>query len=102
MEEAMTDYLITGDDEQIAALDIQHHAERKGWGRVRPDTQQRIRFRETMREVVVQRRGAFFFAVAHDHEGRAHTAGPVGNRIDGARQVISASQKADRETDIAS
>ena len=92
----MSDYTVTGDDEQIAALDIQHHAQRNGWGGVSPLTQQRIRFRETMREAVVQKRGPAFFAVAHDHDGRPHCIGPAAASLTAARAAIEASRRADQ------
>lgn len=89
---ATADHIITGDDEQVAALDIQHHAARQGWGDVSPSTQQRIRFRDTMREAVVQKRGPVFFAVAHDAGGHPHCIGPHASKIGAARAAVDASR----------
>ncbi len=86
---------ITGDNEQIAALDIQHYADRIGWGGVRPLTQQCVRFSDTLRGAVVQQRGGFFFAVAFDNDGHPHCTGP-GSRNLVARDAIDISLRHDR------
>lgn len=90
-------YVIIGDAEQIAALDIQHHANRCGWGGVEPLTQRRIRFRGFMREAVIQKRGPFFFAVAYDREGVPHVSGPLGKQLEVALAAIDDSRKADMQ-----
>lgn len=87
----LTSPIYTGDDEQTAAIDLQIYATEQGWGGVDPLTQQRVRFRETMREAVVQKRGGFFFAVAFGSDGRPYGAGPAPFRDQAAREAIEAS-----------
>lgn len=90
------DHLWTkGDNDEIAAFEIQQHAARRAWGGVAPLTQQRVRFRGFMREAVTQKRGPAFFALAYDHNGRPHVVGPMPRRLEAARQAIAASRKAD-------
>ena len=86
------DHIISGDCEQIAALDIQHYASRMGWGGVDTVTQQRVRFRDTLREAVVQKRGPVWFAVAHDSDGHPHCVGPSPSRAIAARKAVEDSK----------
>ena len=83
--------IVTGDNGKVAAMDIQLFAASVGWGGVSPLTQQRVRFRDTMREAVIQKRGPMFFGVAFDNDGRPHCAGPMGSSRDVARTVIDRS-----------
>lgn len=80
----MTDTIITGDGDETAAAEIQAHAEARGWGGVSPTIQQRVRFRATGHDAVVQRRGAFWFAWSAK-SGAA--VGPVSSRARAAREV---------------
>lgn len=88
----MIDHIITGDSDETAAHEIQRHANRAQWGDVEPLTQQRVTFRDTMRDAVVQKRGPMFFAVAFDNEGLPHCVGPQPDRIGAARKAINASK----------
>lgn len=84
----MHDYIVTGDDDETAAAEIQAHAEAFGWGGVRPETQQRIHFRSAGYDAVVQRRGAFWFAYSAKANA-PRVSGPTSGRMSAVREVIS-------------
>lgn len=85
----MPDFIISGNDDPTAAAEIQAHADREGWGGVDPLTQQRVQFRHTAREAIVQKRGGFFFAFSMS-SGGPRVVGPMRSRIAAARAVLAA------------
>lgn len=82
---SMDDQIITGDSDETMAAEIQDHAARVGWGGVDPLTQQRVVFRATRRDAVVQKRGPMFFAASIWPDGQIKFAGPSKSKIGAAR-----------------
>jgi hypothetical protein len=82
------DFIVTGDSDEVMSAELQEFAVRKMWGGVSPEVQQRVSFRKTGASVVVQRRGAFWFAAAMLSDGTIGFDGPSASRIEAARKAV--------------